>query len=111
MGAKLHLLVPREIVRSVINGTEAKAACGFSKVYTRESVDSAQNGGLKPCKGCLVAVGDDVSKGDKVTLHPAKGWTALLEMAWSLDEAERFRPQVFTIKTGNVTSWQFPPAA
>ena len=111
MATKAHFLDPRAIVRSVLNGTEATAACGLKKVFTRDGVESASAGGLKTCKGCLVAIGENVAKGDEVTLHPAEGWTALLERVWKLQEADRYRPMTFTFTNGNATTWNFPLAA
>ena len=91
MAKKLHLLEPSAIVRSVLTAQPATAACGMSKVYTREGVDSVVGSSRKACTGCLAAVGEEVINGEGRNLLPAMGWLALLERVWQ-SEHEAARP-------------------
>lgn len=108
MSTKLHYVDSQDLVRSVLTGSNAKAACGFSKVFTREDVENARRL-TKTCKGCLVAAGDEVARGTQVVLNPAAGWTALLEHVWKAKNAAPKHVTRFTISTSK--QWGFPLAA
>jgi hypothetical protein len=115
MEERLHVYVREEIVRSVLLGEEITARCGHKQVCTREGMEKAAAGELKPCKKCSRNVGE-VALTQDVTLHKPNGWLDALE-ATTRELLTQPKPARWTVKFNGTESWPYtdgswpPPAA
>lgn len=103
---KDHLFYVQDLVKSVLNGATARAACGREKVFTREDFDA--RGYHNGCATCMTAVAAE-QLGDKIVLRKKSTWTELLETAYAEATAPR-ATYTFTINS-KTTSGNWPPLA
>jgi hypothetical protein len=101
-----HLYAASDAVRSVLKNEIVTAACGNTKILTREGFEDGPQ--YKTCQDCITAVNGDY---DEYTVFSPRGWTILLEKVW-LSEHSSPKPNFyrFTIDTSSRT-WNWPPAA
>jgi len=106
MGKKrtIHMFEREEIVRSVLKAHKVTAPCGYVTTHTREDVDAVprliEQGLVKLCNECIAEFNG--LEGD-VTIHPSRGWVALLERVWTAQYDAQVQRMKITISTP--TTW------
>lgn len=103
MSKKLHIWDSEALTRSVLDGVPIEAACGFTKVVSREDVDKAATSDLRTCKGCASAIAE-MTRTTDVHLNQRSGWAVHLERQVRRERAVKWS---FTITTGSPTNWGY----
>lgn len=99
---KGHLHASADVVRSVLKQERITAACGETRVLTREDIIDDDN--YKVCQACITAAGRD---NEEYTVLSPRGWTALLEKVWLAEHSPQAWPVFrFTLsQNGDTFNW------
>lgn len=99
---KGHLYEIVQMVDNVMSGKESTAACGFTKLLTRDSFNGEQR---SICSKCLEA------SPDEFTVHQRGTWVDLLEQATRARRAASFTTITVSTSTATSANYRFPLAA